>query len=253
MDNMDDEFEKLKLELEAENLTDEELRASLSDEEKAEEQETNALIEKVEKLVTHMELNRIGMEQLDAKEEDRTLSEFKDREDKYNSVLDRELRGGGEQEINAYTKIWLTVIKFNRDKKKMEQKIDNIKDNVSKIRQKVLYTRQLTKQKKMLRNLLISLKNIEKIMTKEEKYIAIENGKQQINIRKSHPQGGNHSKFGASVGGKKKSKIRKVRKHKAIHQSGGNKGRLKKGYKYSGKKLKSGLPQIIRCKNMRHI
>ena len=41
---------------------------------------------------------------------------------------------------------------------------------------------------------------------------------------------------------------KKSRKHKAIHQSGGNKGRLKKGYRYSGKKLKSGLPQIVKCK-----
>ena len=40
-----------------------------------------------------------------------------------------------------------------------------------------------------------------------------------------------------------------TRKHQAIHQSGGNKGRLKKGYKYSGKKLKSGLPQIVKCKS----
>jgi hypothetical protein len=29
---------------------------------------------------------------------------------------------------------------------------------------------------------------------------------------------------------------------------GGNVGRLRKGYRYSGKKLKSGLPQIIKCK-----
>ena len=35
-----------------------------------------------------------------------------------------------------------------------------------------------------------------------------------------------------------------TRKHKGIVQSGGN-----KGYKYSGKKLKSGLPQIIKCKS----
>jgi len=38
----------------------------------------------------------------------------------------------------------------------------------------------------------------------------------------------------------------KVRKHQGINQIGGNKGRLKKGYKYSGKKLKSGLPKIIK-------
>ena len=40
-----------------------------------------------------------------------------------------------------------------------------------------------------------------------------------------------------------------VRKHKGIQQIGGNKGKLKKGYRYSGKKLKSGLPQIIKCKS----
>ena len=53
------------------------------------------------------------------------------------------------------------------------------------------------------------------------------------------------------IGGKnKKSKkvVKKIaRKHRGIVQIGGNKGRLRKGYKFSGKKLKSGLPQIIKC------
>jgi hypothetical protein len=44
-------------------------------------------------------------------------------------------------------------------------------------------------------------------------------------------------------------KTKKTRKHKGIHQTGGNKGRLKKGYKYSGKRLKSGLPEIVKCKS----
>ena len=39
-----------------------------------------------------------------------------------------------------------------------------------------------------------------------------------------------------------------VRKHQGIIQTGGNAGRLRKGYKYSGKKLKSGLSQIIKVK-----
>jgi len=39
-----------------------------------------------------------------------------------------------------------------------------------------------------------------------------------------------------------------IRKHKGIIQTGGNKGRLRKGYRYSGKKFKSGLPQIVKCK-----
>ena len=45
--------------------------------------------------------------------------------------------------------------------------------------------------------------------------------------------------------GKKNRKHKKIRKHKGIIQIGGNKGKLRKGYRYSGKKLKSGLPQII--------
>tara|TARA_B100002049_G_scaffold236116_1_gene221982 strand:+ start:227 stop:1267 length:1041 start_codon:yes stop_codon:yes gene_type:complete len=52
------------------------------------------------------------------------------------------------------------------------------------------------------------------------------------------------------IGGRRKrKKVKKVRKHKGIVQTGGNKGRLKKGYRYSGKKLKNGLSQIIKCKS----
>ena len=52
------------------------------------------------------------------------------------------------------------------------------------------------------------------------------------------------------IGGKKKKILVKkiVRKHRGIIQTGGNKGRLRKGYKYTGKKLKNGLPQITKCK-----
>ena len=51
-----------------------------------------------------------------------------------------------------------------------------------------------------------------------------------------------NSMMGMKSGGKK------VRKHKGIIQIGGNKGKLRKGYRYSGKKLKNGLPQIIKVK-----
>jgi len=37
---------------------------------------------------------------------------------------------------------------------------------------------------------------------------------------------------------------RKIRKHKGIIQNGGNKGKLRKGYKYTGKRTKTGLPII---------
>ena len=42
---------------------------------------------------------------------------------------------------------------------------------------------------------------------------------------------------------------KKVRKHKGIHQTGGKAGKLKKGYKYSGKKFKNGKAEIIKCKS----
>ncbi len=57
----------------------------------------------------------------------------------------------------------------------------------------------------------------------------------------------NSGKKKSKNGGKKKTT--KVRKHQGIIQTGGNAGRLRKGYRYSGKKLKSGLPQIIKCKS----
>jgi len=44
----------------------------------------------------------------------------------------------------------------------------------------------------------------------------------------------------------KKTKT-KVRKHKGIVQTGGRRGKLKKGYKYIGKKTKTGLPVIKKC------
>lgn len=51
-------------------------------------------------------------------------------------------------------------------------------------------------------------------------------------------------------GGKKKSKkpVKKVRKHQGIYQKGPKKGRLKPGFKYSGKKTKTGLKVIIKVK-----
>jgi len=53
-------------------------------------------------------------------------------------------------------------------------------------------------------------------------------------------------------GGKKKvktvSKKKAIRKHRGIIQIGGKVGKLRKGFKYSGKRLKNGLPQIIKVK-----
>jgi hypothetical protein len=41
---------------------------------------------------------------------------------------------------------------------------------------------------------------------------------------------------------------RKVRKHRGIIQTGGNTGRLRKGYKYTGRRLKNGKAEIVRVK-----
>jgi hypothetical protein len=55
-----------------------------------------------------------------------------------------------------------------------------------------------------------------------------------------------------SISQKGGGKSKKVRKHIGIHQTGGKTGKLKKGYKYSGKKLKNGLPQIVKAKSKKN-
>ena len=65
-------------------------------------------------------------------------------------------------------------------------------------------------------------------------------------LPRHHKQkGGKHHK---QKGGKKimKKKKKTIRKHKGINQKS---GRLNKGYKYSGKKLKSGMKEIVKSKN----
>ena len=59
-------------------------------------------------------------------------------------------------------------------------------------------------------------------------------------------------KFKKKIGGKfKKYKSKKTRKHRGIIQTGGNKGKLRKGYKYSGKRLKNGTPEILKIKSVK--
>ena len=60
------------------------------------------------------------------------------------------------------------------------------------------------------------------------------------------------AKRGRSGGKNKKSKkTKKVRKHRGITQTGGNTGRLRKGYKYTGRRLKNGQPEIKKVKQTR--
>ena len=44
-------------------------------------------------------------------------------------------------------------------------------------------------------------------------------------------------------------KTKNIRKHSGIHQTGGKAGKLKKGYKYSGKRLKNGQAEIAKCRS----
>jgi len=46
---------------------------------------------------------------------------------------------------------------------------------------------------------------------------------------------------------------KKVRKHKGIIQTGGNAGKLRKGYKYSGKRFKNGKSEIVKVKSKKKI
>ena len=55
-----------------------------------------------------------------------------------------------------------------------------------------------------------------------------------------------------NIGGKRKSKkTKKVRKHRGITQTGGSAGKLRKGYKYTGRRLKNGKPEIKKVKQTR--
>jgi hypothetical protein len=55
------------------------------------------------------------------------------------------------------------------------------------------------------------------------------------------------------VGKKNKTSVKKVRKHQGIYQKGPKKGTLKTGFRYSGKKTKTGLKIIIKIKTKNKI
>ena len=57
-----------------------------------------------------------------------------------------------------------------------------------------------------------------------------------------------NAKGGKKVRKSTLKKNKKVRKHKGIYQTGPKKGKLKPGFKYSGKKTKTGLKIIIKVK-----
>jgi len=85
------------------------------------------------------------------------------------------------------------------------------------------------------------------LVTNKTQYDAIVDDRETLdaeiaNLRSLHP----------GVGGKRKSKkTNKVRKHRGIVQTGGSAGRLRKGYKYTGRRLKNGQAEIKKVKQTR--
>ena len=67
---------------------------------------------------------------------------------------------------------------------------------------------------------------------------------QKIELQAQHTRLGQEK---AALGGSSR-KQKKVRNHKGIVQTGGNKGKLRKGYKYTGKRLKNNMPEIKKVK-----
>ena len=70
------------------------------------------------------------------------------------------------------------------------------------------------------------------------------------NYEKSQNINGPYYTKNQMEGGKKSTskKPKKIRKHKGIYQTGPKKGKLKPGYKYSGKKTQTGLKIIVKMK-----
>lgn len=129
-------------------------------------------------------------------------------------------------------------------------KIENLKSEIRKVNLEIQKFEQeiLVNETKII-NLDVELKKLkeeEKKLEREQKLIIV---KQEKIIRdhklKEIENLKDIEKSGEMIGGNKrrKNKQKKVRKHKGINQKT---GKLKKGYKYTGRKLKSGIPEIKR-------
>lgn len=96
---------------------------------------------------------------------------------------------------------------------------------------------------------LLRTDNINKNPTKNTRIInskminvqgsVVKTGLEAVNLVRKH-----ESK--PPAGGKRGGKKKKVRKHMGIVQTGGNAGRLKKGYKYTGNRLANGMAEIVK-------
>lgn len=170
-------------------------------------------------------------------------------------------------EILSYSNLKKKIIKNIGRKNEIGEAINKIsnKTNINKKRMHYLYlnsTENSSDKKNVYAKYSAAMFQIKKKEFLEYIDISINNIYTKL-IKKSEQMPSSERNpifkqyFGSSITGgyrrtkKITKKTKKTRKHNGIHQSGGNKGRLKKGYKYSGKKLKSGLPQIIKSKKIK--
>jgi hypothetical protein len=129
--------------------------------------------------------------------------------------------------------------------KKLQKKWDK-EDWTKKLQKEETINEQFAK--KLQKQIDNELKNNDELSAEDKKKHLEDLEKFRLSImkknkKKKNKKKKNKKKAGSYIRGKK------VRKHQGIIQTGGNAGRLRKGYRYSSKKLKSGLPQIIKCKS----
>jgi len=141
--------------------------------------------------------------------------------------------------------------KINKSKKK--QLVDNFQYPLSTQKSRELWE---AFENAIITNIIFSVDLFENdiikkyLKTKEDE--SMEKWAEDFNKNYTIKTGGSikrKKKLSRTVGGGKRTrKTKKVRKHRGIIQTGGNKGKLKKGYKYTGKRLKNGLSEIKKVK-----
>jgi len=171
------------------------------------------------------------------------MEKYKEKYKEKNEVIDEKVYNNYEQEIINQEKNKHSLHHFDTKKIKLDEK-------------------DFKKIMKILDNL--SLTEYLSILPSNKAGLLWNDFRQALNGYISHhiPEWDNGDIFGGDIidfketdykitnivyGGKKR-KVKNVRKHRGIHQNGGKIGKLKKGYKYSGKKLKNCKAEIIKCK-----
>jgi hypothetical protein len=198
-----------------------------------------------------------------------TADNEKELEDELNKLT---LGGGGKllnDLINSYVEIEkLKIAEINKGQRikqlikealALKEQWENAKLTTDKSRKKSKLIYKLTLKKKEIESLKKLSKNIVMIETKNKNKIR--------EFIKVNTTGLNQKQFDlkfhrllSSIITKAQSVQpviqtvqggggnKKIRKHRGIHQTGGKAGKLQKGYKYSGKRLKNGKAEIIKIK-----